>query len=231
MAMGTDMDMEATKTNTLRTIVLISILCPLLLNAQTRRVSAFIFQPEWYAGFHLGGNMTVAEGFPEYNWLQSTALSARPVIGYQFSPALGARAALGIHGHRWNDPRAGNDSILSFASQSLHADIMLNISNLVFGYSLNAPMDFSLFGGAGVLHRNRILPDNGMFSYLVRGGAQIDYRFTQFLELNIAAELNVTADQLNAFTSGTPVDLFPAVLVGLTWHFRTNKPFRRGCCD
>jgi len=65
------------------------LIMPFLVNAQQRRVSAFIFQPEWYAGLHAGVNMMVAEGFPSYNWLQSTGVSARPVIGYQFSPALG----------------------------------------------------------------------------------------------------------------------------------------------
>jgi hypothetical protein len=74
-----------------RLFCLILMFSPLWLMAQQRRVSAFIFQPEWYAGIHTGVNMMVAEGFPSYNWLQSTGLSARPVIGYQFSPALGVK--------------------------------------------------------------------------------------------------------------------------------------------
>ncbi len=208
------------------------LIMPFLVNAQQRRVSAFIFQPEWYAGLHAGVNMMVAEGFPSYNWLQSTGVSARPVIGYQFSPVLGVRGILGVQSHRWNDTRsAGNDSILSFGSQTLQADLMLNVSNILFGYSLNAPLDISLFAGAGALHRNTILPDKGYFSYLVRGGLQFDYRINQSLELNMLAEINVTDDKFNTFVTGTPVDLYPTVMVGLTWHFRTNKPFSRRCCD
>ena len=112
------------------------LIMPFLVNAQQRRVSAFIFQPEWYAGLHAGVNMMVAEGFPSYSWLQSTGVSARPVIG----------------------------------SQTLQADLMLSVSNLLLGYTLNAPLDVSLFAGVGALHRNTILPDNGYFSYLIRGG-------------------------------------------------------------
>ncbi len=215
-----------------RLFCLILMFSPLWLMAQQRRVSAFIFQPEWYAGIHTGVNMMVAEGFPSYNWLQSTGLSARPVIGYQFSPALGVRGILGVQSHRWNDTRSGtNDSILSFGSQTLQADLMLNVSNLLLGYTLNAPLDVSIFAGVGALHRNTILPDNGYFSYLIRGGIQFDYRFNQALELNLLAELNVTDDKFNAFAVSTPVDMFPAVMLGLTWHFRTNKPFSRRCCD
>ena len=155
----------------MRQLCMLLLFSPLLLVAQQRRVSAFIFQPEWYAGLHAGVNMMVAEGFPSYNWLQSTGVSARPVIGYQFSPALGVRGILGVQSHRWNDTRSnGNDSVLSFGSQTLQADIMLNATNLLFGYTLNAPLDVSIFAGVGALHRNTILPDNGYFSYLIRGG-------------------------------------------------------------
>ena len=181
----------------MRQLCILLLFSPLLLVAQQRRVSAFIFQPEWYAGLHAGVNMMVAEGFPSYSWLQSTGVSARPVIG----------------------------------SQTLQADLMLSVSNLLLGYTLNAPLDVSLFAGVGALHRNTILPDNGYFSYLIRGGIQFDYRLNQALELNLLAELNVTDDKFNAFAVSTPVDMFPAVMLGLTWHFRTNKPFSRRCCD
>jgi len=152
--------------------------------------------------------------------------------GYQFSPVLGVRGILGVQSHRWNDTRSGTtDSVLSFGSQTLQADLMLNVSNLLLGYTLNAPLDVSIFAGVGALHRNTILPDNGYFSYLIRGGIQFDYRFNQALELNLLAELNVTDDKFNAFAVSTPVDMFPAVMLGLTRHFRTNKPFSRRCCD
>lgn len=215
-----------------RLFCLILMFSPLWLMAQQRRVSAFIFQPEWYAGIHTGVNLIVAEGYPDYNLFKSSGITARPLIGYQFSPSLGVRGMLGVQTHRWNDIRSGNnDSILSFGSQTLQADLMLNVSNILFGYSLNAPLDISLFAGAGALHRNTILPDKGYFSYLVRGGLQFDYRINQSLELNMLAEINVTDDKFNAFVTGTPVDLYPTVMVGLTWHFRTNKPFSRRCCD
>ncbi len=235
MAMVTATDMKRVKSKRImlmRQLCMLLLFSPLLLVAQQRRVSAFIFQPEWYAGLHAGVNMMVAEGFPSYNWLQSTGVSARPVIGYQFSPALGVRGILGVQSHRWNDTRSnGNDSVLSFGSQTLQADLMLNVSNLLLGYTLNAPLDVSIFAGVGALHRNTILPDNGYFSYLIRGGIQFDYRLNQSLELNLLAELNVTDDKFNAFAVSTPVDMFPAVMLGLTWHFRTNKPFSRRCCD
>lgn len=238
MDMDTDMVMDSIKTKeskrlfTFRLLFVFLLLNILTLQAQQRRVSAYIFKPEWYAGVHVGVNMLAVEGFPNYNWLQSTGISARPLIGYQFSPVIGIRGLISVQGHRWNDVRLGNnDSILSLGSQTVQADLMVNVSNMLFGYSLNVPFDFSLFGGFGGIHRNSILPDNGYFSYLVRGGAQIDYRINQALELNMIAELNITGDNLNAFAVSTPVDLYPALMVGLTWHFRTKRPFSRRCCD
>ena len=48
---------------------------------------------------------------------------------------------------------------------------------------------------------NAILPDNGYFSSVIRGGVQFDYRLNQSLELNLLAELNVTDDKFNAFAA------------------------------
>lgn len=214
-----------------RLFCLILMFSPLWLMAQQRRVSAFIFQPEWYAGIHTGVNLIVAEGYPDYNLLSSTGISGRAFAGYQFSPVLGLRGLATLQGHRWEDTFTGPDTLRSFGSQALMIDLMLNLSNLFFGYSLNAPLDISLYAGTGVLHRNIMNNSPGLFSYVARGGMQFDYRLNQQIELNLLAEINAANDNFNGLTGGTGFDLFPGVMLGITWHFRTTKPFRRTCCD
>jgi hypothetical protein len=173
----------------------------------------------------------VAEGYPDYNLLSSTGISGRAFAGYQFSPVLGLRGLATLQGHRWEDTFTGPDTLRSFGSQALMIDLMLNLSNLFFGYSLNAPLDISLYAGTGVLHRNIMNNSPGLFSYVARGGMQFDYRLNQQIELNLLAEINAANDNFNGLTGGTGFDLFPGVMLGITWHFRTTKPFRRTCCD
>lgn len=210
-------------------LVITISLISLTLVAQQRRVSAYIFQPEWYAGGQIGINNLIAEGFPESFLSKTIGNQTRVFLGYNFTPVFGIKTGLAVAGHKWAG-YSGNKPVISFGSQSLNADLVLNLTNSFFGYDLYYRTDFSLFAGGGVIHRNKADFTSDFYSYLLRGGAQLDYRLTQFWDVNLNAELNVTGDKFNDFAGGSNFELVPAVMLGLTYHFRTDKLFGKGCC-
>lgn len=211
-------------------LVITISLISLTLVAQQRRVSAYIFQPEWYAGGQIGTNLIVAENFPNYSLQNSLGIQGRFLLGYNFSPVFGVRSGLSLNSHNWAGPSLNSPKV-SFGSQAANLDLVLNVTNSFFGYDLYYRTDFSLFAGGGVIHRNKADFAADYFSYLLRGGAQLDYSISQFWDVNFLTELNVTGDEFNDYLGGSKFEIVPAFMIGLTYHFRTNKPFKRGCCN
>lgn len=218
---GKNMKYQTLKVNRIKFISLILFVCTFTINvnAQKRRVSAFIFQPHWYLGANMGLNTFVGEGWGVYSPLQSLGFSGRVAGGYNFSPVIGFRAMAGYATHNWPDIRY-SDMNLAFGAENVTADVMVNMSNLIAGYYLTRPLDISLYGGAGFSHRDKAVFINDLSTYIVRGGLQADLHLTQFWDLNLMAELNVAPDNYNEYSVGAPFDIYPAITVGLTYHFR-----------
>jgi hypothetical protein len=180
-------------------------------------------------GIYAGPNFVVGEGFPYSSLFDAMGAQVNPVIGYQFSPVISLRAGLDIAQFNW--PKIPGNTILSAGSQSIYLDAVLNLSNAFATYDLYRVLDISIFGGAGLLFRSKgdyVAPFNAFFG---RVGGQFDVHLTQFVDLNLRADLNITSDIYNEVIGGAPVEILPAAMVGITYHFRTNKPFKKGCCN
>ena len=208
-------------------ILIFVLLFSLISEAQySRRV---VFQPEMYIGLSGGLNSYWGEGFTSYMQTipqNSLGPMGRAVIGFRFSPFLGLRISPGFAIHNWPDNRR-NDSIVNFSSDNLTFDLMVNLSN-VFYYQQARNFNLYLFGGAGVAFRNPApLLHGSLLTPVLRGGLQGDIALTDALDLNFSGELNLVTDAFNGYPAtgfdGTPVDLYPALMVGLTYHFKSSK--------
>lgn len=204
---------------TLISFVLIVCAFTINTNAQKRRVSAYMFKPHWFTGGNLGANTYAGEGWGSYSPFQSMGFVGRVAGGYNLSPVLGFRAMAGYATHTWPDIRFSNMN-LTFGAENITADILINMSNLIQGYYLVRPLDISLYGGLGFSHRDKAIFVTDLSTYLGRGGVQADWHLTQYWDINLMAELNMTSDKYNEYSVGFPSDLYPALTVGLTYHFR-----------
>ncbi len=71
-------------------------------------------------------------------------------IGKWFTPGLGLRSKFyGVWGKSVGASGEGSETIHEF---SVHEQALFNISNIICGYNATRVWNFSLFGGAGILH-------------------------------------------------------------------------------
>lgn len=212
---------QTLNTNRIKCFFVIAFVCvyAVSLNAQKRKISAYIFHPHWYLGANVGVNTYVAEGWGAYSALSSIGGSGSVTGGYSFMPALSLQATGTYAMHNWPDIRFSNLNY-KFAAQNITADLVLNLSNLIQGYYLVRPLDISLYGGAGFSYRNKADFNSDLFTYISHGGLQADWHLTQFWDINIMAELNVTSDNYNEYAVGAPIEMYPALKLGFTYHFR-----------
>jgi hypothetical protein len=190
---------------------------------ETKAKYTKIFKPNMYIGANVGINLMLSEHFREYLPAQPTnamGYIGQASAGYNFTSVIGARGAIGLSNHRW--PNKFNNRIFKFDTRNVVLDITYNMSNHFAGYNLLRPIDISIFAGAG--YSQRILAGNPFYeTYIARGGIQADYRLTHFIDLKLIGDINMVSDDFNDYVEGTPFDLYPALSVGFTYHFREKR--------
>lgn len=191
------------------------------IDAQRRKTSLFIFTPHWYLGANAGMNSYWAEGWDKYSPSQSVGYLSRISAGYNFNEVLGARGMIGYSAHNWPEIRM-SDFNYSFSAANIIIDNTINMSNLIDVYYLNRPIDILLFGGLEFSYRERAKFRTDLYTCLLRGGLQIDYRLTSFWDLNLSTELNIAPDNYNDYAVGRPVDIYWGLTLGITYNFRNS---------
>jgi hypothetical protein len=210
-------------------LIILTFFLPISLASQAQYSRTISYHPEMYVSIGGGLNAYMAEGFSSY--IQSIPLSSfgtigRASIGFRFSPFIGLRVSPGFAIHNWPDIRH-NDSIVNFSSDNLTFDLMVNLSNAL-NYKQTRSFNFYLFVGTGFVFRNPspTLPGT-LLTPVVRGGLQGDISMTESIDLNLSGEMNMITDTFNGFpikgTVGIPFDLYPALMVGLAYHFKSSK--------
>lgn len=217
----------------LRTIIITILLLGYSSFADARQPRVFstkIFKPNVYIGANTGFNVYVGEVYKSYlfsNPLSATGIIERATIGYNITKVLGVRSFIGYTNHKWPyiDTLTLNNKTSKFSAAHLTIDLTYNLSNRIASYNLNRPLDISLFAGVGV--SRSLLADipTDPISVMVHGGLQVDYRLTQFLELNLIGDMNIVPDNYNGSgNNGTPpFDLYPSLSIGITYHFRKKQ--------
>jgi hypothetical protein len=200
-------------------VVILSI-CSSLTNAQfTKKV---LYRPFYYVSVRTGTNVFVAEGFSDYSMTKALGFNGTLSAGYNFTPVIGLRGNVGLSTHSWPD-KSDNFNVKSFLATNFTADLTINATNLMGGYDNQRMYDLSLFGGAGVGLRSKLVT-SFLMTPVARGGLQADFRLNTEWSFNLLAEVNMVTDNYNDFI-GTkiPFDLYPALNVGFTYRFPTNE--------
>lgn len=205
---------------------------------QTEKINSGTYQPGWYLGANAGVNWFMGEGDNIFSLKQDNIFSlrgnigfiGRAVVGYDFNHVIGLRAMLGYADHNWPDVRLkkkanGSYDGYSFGSQNLTADLTVNLSSWMEGFNPNRVFDLSVFGGAGLAHRNKADFSDDWFGAVGRGGLQGDFHLTKQLDLNLIAEANIVGDKYNDDVASGKLNGYPAITVGITYHLRErSKP-------
>jgi hypothetical protein len=191
-----------------------------------------IFSPGYSFGVNAGLNMYVAEGNEFYLNKPNTVFSlaqnggsiGRFLVGYDYTPVIGIRGFMGIAQHDWPDVRFKNPDgtirVVSFGSEQLTADVMVNLSNWFNGYDPTRFVNISAFAGLGLGHRDKANFPTDLISGIGRAGIQGDFPLSHELNLNVIAENNVVSDNFNGYVIGTPFEFYMAFTVGLTYRIQ-----------
>ncbi len=180
------------------------------------------FRPHFYLGANAGVNSYWGEDYKTYMTFdagKSLGTIGRVALGYDFSPVLGLRGFVGYSTHNW--PNTSNNSIVeSFNATNFTLDLTLDITNLIGGYDNNQVFNWIVFGGAGMGNQYTAhIP-----TYIIRGGLQGNFHLSKDLDLNLIGESNIVRDEYNDGKKiDTPVDAYPAVTIGLTYHIKIEK--------
>jgi len=192
------------------------------LAASAQFTKKIAFQQDIYVTANLGANYFLSEGYRQYTIMQALGAVGRVNIGYRFDPVFGIRAGIGITTHKWPDITK-NMAISSFSAENLTADVTVNLLNLLTEYNPNRVCELSVFGGAGVGHRDKAVFPTDNITYILRAGLQADYRLSPVLSLNLEGEVNLVDDNYNNLIDGLPFDIYPAISVGLTYRIPTTR--------
>ena len=183
--------------------------------------------PEWYVGGNLGVSWLMAEGNDIFSNVPDSRFSLsenggfmlRAEIGYNISPIWGVRSFIGYTRNHWPNVLYLDRPIVSFGSEYVTGDLMLNISNLVSGQNLVRTFDFLAFAGTGVLFRNKITENGaGYMSLIGRVGGQGNFMLNQFIDLKAIFDLNFVGDKYNDLKTGRRVDILPTFSLGIAYY-------------
>ena len=196
------------------------------------------FQQGWYVGGNCGLNFFVAEGtnfinpkkFLTFSLKDNGGFMGRFELGYNFTDVLGVRGFLGRFNHLWPDPHYkktnGTYRIVTFGSEDLTVDLMVNMSNLLGNPNPKRLVTVSAFGGVGLANRDKANFPSDIMTGILRGGLQGTYHCTQDVDFNMIVEGNFVSDNFNGVIDTFPIDFYPAVSVGITYHLPTYHGYR-----
>ena len=188
-----------------------------------------LFNPGYYMGVNGGINLYVAEGNnfshgSAFSFSQNGGSIGRVEIGYDFTTIIGVRGFMGIAQHDWPDIRFlnpdGSIKVVGFGSEHITADLTVNLSNWWDGYRPTRFVSISVFGGAGLAHRDKADFPSDFISPVGRVGIQGDFPLAKELDLTVIAENNIVGDNFNGYVTGFPFDFYMAFTVGLKYHIR-----------
>ncbi len=192
------------------------------------------FHPGWYVGGNLGTNLFMAEGNfflgsgpYAFSLGQNAGLYEGFQFGYNFDSYMGLRVMQSNLIHRWPDIREqssnGSYRQYTFFSDNLTADFMFNLTNMAYGFDGLRKFNFYLLAGIGATFRAKQDFQAYFIGGILRGGAQLNYKLREDLDLTLMADGNLVDDNFNNFASGFPYDLYGTLSVGIIYHFESKK--------
>jgi hypothetical protein len=193
------------------------------LNAQTKETSTFT--PNVYVAAYGGLSALIAKDnnlFQSSNTLSfsnNVKWGSAVAVGYDFSPILGVRWELGYSQNKWKDNLSG--VVDKFWLESLTADLMINLTNCIWGYNSERIIDVQAFVGGGGGITDYISNSRGdIFTPIVRVGLQGSYHLNQNIDISLELAANGVSNNYNDATGGSFFDGIPTAMAGISYHFR-----------
>ena len=178
-----------------------------------------------YIGANLGPNVFFGEDIRQYLLDGSIGLSESVFLGYNFTEIIGARVMGSFSTMSWPvQPVLSTKK--DFTTMQMSIEGLLNATNIFNYYNLNRPVDIVIFGGLGLISREKALYQNEFIGIVFKAGGQIDYRINYKFDINANFTGNIVSDKFNEKATGVNFDAFPEFKIGVTYHIRTNSNYR-----
>lgn len=189
--------------------------------AQNRNgITRFHFKPELYGGISFGPNALIADGFSTYHFKGNIGFSENVFVGYNASETIGLRLILGINNVNWPGKPEIPIYPVNFRSQSLSIEATYNLSNAIGIYDLGRLVDVSIYGGGGLMTRQKSKFPTDYFGFMFKSGGQLDFRITKKIDINLKTGIIVLNDNFDGYTFGAPIDILTELKAGITYHLR-----------
>lgn len=203
-----------------------------------------VFKPHWYLQGQVGFQHTLGE----IDWSDLNSFNAQVGIGYQFSKLWGARLSVnGFQskaGVNYSELDAivsgynkGKDYKWSWSYFAPSLDLTFNLTHALLGYNPTRVVDFNIYGGIGAnfasgnddavtyaadYKSGRTFTwdawDGSTTSFVLRWGANLDFRLTDNVSLGVEASWNTTADKYNSKLTDNN-DWYFNTLAGIKYNF------------
>ncbi len=190
------------------------------------------FKPGWFIGLNGGANWFLGEGnnfidgTDRNSWSigKSMGYLGRLELGYNFNSVYGLRFMAGYNQYNQytKNRTTGVENVRPFAGETLSADLMMNLTNLVKGYDPNRKFTLGAFAGLGLAYMNDNVITSNIGGSLLRGGVQGNYHITPAWALSLIAEANLMSDNTNDGVSDLFFDMSPDVAVAISYRFGTK---------
>ena len=203
--------------------------------ATAQKSKTNMFLPGWYVGANMGYSVYMAEGnaffdpsvISNFSLAKNGGFIQRIELGYNYTPVIGVRGFFSIINHNWPDTRQvlpdGSFKTISFGSEGLSADLMVNLTNWWSAYRPNRPFCMTAFGGLGLVHRDKASFSSDLFTLALRGGLQANFQLSRQLDFNTILEANIVGDKFNDYKVTFPYEFYSSLTVGLTYHLRERS--------
>lgn len=203
-----------------------------------------VFKPHWYLQGQVGFQHTLGE----IDWSDLNSFNAQVGVGYQFSKLWGARLSVNGFQSKAGANMSELDAIVTgyqkgkdykwswnYLAPSL--DLTFNLTHALLGYNPTRVVDFNIYGGIGAnfawgnddavaaandYKAGRTFTwdawDGNTSSFVLRWGANLDFRLTDNVSLGLEASWNTTADKYNSKLTNNN-DWYFNTLAGIKYNF------------
>ncbi|MCQ2266413.1 MAG: hypothetical protein MJZ40_01725 [Bacteroidaceae bacterium] len=226
-------------------ILLLALSCSMA-QAQNIALRPYCFSENWTFGVGAGMVYTMAENTGKAPFSENAALNIHVQAAKWFHPTVGLRAEVQMGKHKGCVNREmtnfkPNIGPYGFKLNSYDLQLLLNLTNCVFGYDEERRFDLAAFVGGGWLcsygfddsakkWQSNYYPINThkSISPMARAGAYISCRVHNMVSLALEGAYTITNDKYNGVTyDNHPFDSYCDVRLGLTFHIADGYEERR----
>lgn len=203
-----------------------------------------VFKPHWYLQGQVGFQHTLGE----IDWSDLNSFNAQLGLGYQFSKLWGARLSVNGFQSKAGANFADMDVVISNYQQGKNyawswnylapsLDLTFNLTHALLGYNPTRVVDFNIYGGIGAnfawgnddavsAAADYKAPrtytwdawDGNLAKFVLRWGANLDFRLNDRVSLGLEASWNTTSDTYNSKLTNNN-DWYFNTLAGIKYNF------------